>query len=665
MIFAVVILLALAAIVFFHWIQGFFSGVISAIVAIVSAVVALSFHETLLEGPLAGMSPNWMPTLVLLGLFALSYIILRTIFDKIIPGGIMLPALADRIGGAVMGLVAGCFGLGIVVIAAQLMPFGSSIGGYTRYQVKSERIVTVPGNPGSGSRGNARTGAFFDEVDTDQFDDSKRSKLLVPVDDVVVDTVAHLSDKGALSADKPFHSIHPDYLQEIFGQRLGIQVSAARSILNSASKGQTAVEVIGVYTAPAFSPAQIVDHEFTKMRETPLKISAVGSDRRVVVRLKFNSTPEPDRMLRLGPAAVRLVAPRPSETSDELVPRNHYPIGTIEPNGLLYANKIDDFLFIDVPAKKVDGSEGPAEVDFVFQVSDKGFLDGDPKSPDVKIAEGTFVEVKRFGRVDLSGKDLKPSMPRVSSLAVRRKRLDWAGGPAPMVPGKAGAGTTAAPPAAGGGGGELGQRLVGTWENRGLPGKPTVTYTFTADGGLSAQEGSQAQEMRWVAVGPPQGETLTIKFAPTGTDPASGNTFTISFVDADTFNGTDSSGGSRRFVRSGGASAQPAPPQAIAPNEAISRMSGTWESATGLSYAFRPDGTYTAAQAAQPGVEAKSASGNWKILSTEGTSLLNVELVKVPGGTPAVQKWDIAESAAGQILRVDTKPAATVFKRKS
>ena len=666
MIFGSVIILFLIAVGFFHWIQGFFSSTLSAICAVVSAIVALSYHETLLEGPLANMSPNWMPTITVLGLFGLTYVILRTIFDKLIPGGIMLPAMLDKVGGALMGLVAGGFGLGVVVIAAQLMPFGPSIGGYTRYESRPLREVTIPS--GGASR-SAKTAGMFDEMTSDQFEDEKRSKLLAPVDDLVVGTLAHVS-KGALSTDKPFESVHPDYLTELYGQRLGMQSAAARSIINNPAKGQNAVEVIGIFNAPNFTPAQIVDQEFKKYRDTPLKISPAGSDRRIVVRVRFNTTPETDKLLRMSPAAVRIVAMKPSQTSEEMEPKNHFPIGTIEPNGLLYANRIDDFLVIDVPAKKVDGSgEGPAEVDFVFQVNEKGFFaDGDGKSPEAKVAEGTFLEVKRFGRVDLSGNVVKASMPRLNTLGILRKHLEYDGGPAPLVPGKAG--TSAAPdkPAGqGGGGGALGQRLVGTWENRGLPGSATTTYTFTADGGLTMVVGGNSTPMRWLASGPPQGETLTIKVAPVGTDPATGNTITLSFVDNDTFNATDSTGGGKRFVRSGSPSAgteTPPAPQSIAPNDAISRLAGTWENATGLSYAFRPDGTYTAAQAAGPGVEAKSATGSWKILTTEGASLLTVELVKAPDGKPVSQKWDIAQSASGQIVRVDTNPA-TPFKRKS
>src|SRR5689334_17957268 len=112
MILSIVVILFVLGVAFFHYVQGFFSATLSAIMAIVSAVLALSLQETLTEGPLAGTAPEWMPSIVLLLLFAIIYVILRTIFDKLVPGNVRMPALLEKIGGAVMGLVAAVFSVG-------------------------------------------------------------------------------------------------------------------------------------------------------------------------------------------------------------------------------------------------------------------------------------------------------------------------------------------------------------------------------------------------------------------------------------------------------------------------------------------------------------------------------------------------------------------------
>src|SRR5262245_42721574 len=102
MVFLILIILLLAAIAFFHYVQGFFSSTISAVISVISAVVAVAYYEPIVEGPLAGVMVNWMPALILLGLYAVIYTTLRTIFDKAVPGGMQLPAVVDKVGGAVM-----------------------------------------------------------------------------------------------------------------------------------------------------------------------------------------------------------------------------------------------------------------------------------------------------------------------------------------------------------------------------------------------------------------------------------------------------------------------------------------------------------------------------------------------------------------------------------
>jgi len=52
MLFASLILIVLGAIVFIHYIQGLFSATISAILAVIAAVFAFSYHESLV--PLFG-----------------------------------------------------------------------------------------------------------------------------------------------------------------------------------------------------------------------------------------------------------------------------------------------------------------------------------------------------------------------------------------------------------------------------------------------------------------------------------------------------------------------------------------------------------------------------------------------------------------------------------
>ena len=569
MIFSIVIIALVAVIAYFHWVQGFFSATLSAIFSVIAAVVAFSYHETIIERFLGDMLGDWGPALVMLALFTLTYFLLRVIADKAIPGGVLMPSTIDKIGGAVMGLVAGAFAVGTVAIAAQQLPLGPSIAGYVRYETK-EREAVVPQPKGE----RAFDALVFNEVVGDTFQPEKVKTLLVPVDDVVVNTVARLSDGGSLDAGKPLTKVHPDYLQELFGQRLGIEVGGKYSAPNL--KNNQAVDVTGVYKAPP--KIRTVDHEFKQVRDNDTAVKHPDpqpDEMRVVVRVSFGqgAADKKDGKIRLAPAAVRLVAKRVDDaTGGDPVPHNYFPIGTIDPNGYLYFNKIDDPLYIESSAGRVDGSNGPSEVDFVFQVKKRGFLaPGEEDKPQPQIDPDTFIEVKRFGRVALEGDraTVKTAMKPPQSLALRRKRLDWSEGPAPLKAGEGAPAAAAAP--------------------------------VEAPAPSAAPAGGAAQP------------------------------------------------------------AAPAAPSTIAPDEAVSRMAGTWESASaGLTYTFRIDGTYTGQRT---GADAKSADGKWRVLKVDAADggTAEVELTS-PSGKIISQRWRLGD---GKTMTRIVGTERTEFTRKS
>jgi hypothetical protein len=497
MLFTIFILLLLGAVVFFHYVQGFFSATLSAIFAVIAAVIALSYHEWVIEQFVGDAMGDWGPPLVTLLMFAVTYFVFRVVFDKMIPGQIRLPSTMDKIGGALMGAVAGTFALGTVVIAAQQMPLGPSLAGLVRYETNSTRGVVVP----TGGNTRAKDANAYDEVIANTFSPETKKGMIVPIDDVVVGTVAHLSDGGALDTGKPLQSVHPDYLQELFGQRLGVETGSTLTARNL--KNKQAVDVLGVYRMPAFTPDRVVDHEFTKMRATPVKLLPLpGDEIRVVLRVSFtpDAADKKDNRIRLAPASVRLVAKR-TEAGGEPEFHNYFPIGTIDPSGLLYLNKID-------------GSPAQPQVDFVFQVQTAGFLLAEEKGKPSPIQPGVFLEVKKFARVALEG-DLKgmlrPSMPPPDVIALWRKRLDWEKtadgkwGPAPRNPGGGSGGggmmgMMSGMPQGGPPGGAPSQgppppsattgaltadqakaRIIGTWESTAAK----LTYTFNADGTYS------------------------------------------------------------------------------------------------------------------------------------------------------------------------------------
>src|SRR2546423_1117275 len=133
MIFGILILAIVGGVAYYHYAQVFLSAPMSAMIAVIAAALAISLHEPIVASLLKGKFSDYAHGLALIAIFAAVYMILRVLVDKAVPGQVRLPVIVDRIGGAAMGLIAGIFTAGIVALAAQALPFGPSIGGYSRY----------------------------------------------------------------------------------------------------------------------------------------------------------------------------------------------------------------------------------------------------------------------------------------------------------------------------------------------------------------------------------------------------------------------------------------------------------------------------------------------------------------------------------------------------
>src|SRR4051812_31134331 len=179
MILSFVVIVFVGIIAYWHFLQGFFSAAISAVLAIIAALLALAYQEDL-AALFGGRMNDQANAISLVVIFALTYLLLRVFFDWAIPGNVRFPVLLDRIGAPIMGIIAGIFALGVLVIAAQTLPFGPSIAGYQRFPIAFDKpaIVRVPGK-------YADVDAVYDEVDAEKFLGNESSGLVLPVDDMV------------------------------------------------------------------------------------------------------------------------------------------------------------------------------------------------------------------------------------------------------------------------------------------------------------------------------------------------------------------------------------------------------------------------------------------------------------------------------------------------
>ena len=412
MILSIIIIAVVAGIAYFHYAQGLFGATISAAIAIIAAAVAIGYHENAVNMLLGGAIGDYANAGALVAIFALVYVLCRVVTDSMIPGNVRLPLLVDRIGGAAMGLVAGIFTAGIVALAAQALPFGPAVGGHARYPLEGMREVQVTPM----GQGRAQDMEIHNQMTDDEFVDENRKKLIIPADDMVLSFVQKLSAGGSLAGARTLESVHPDYADELFAQRLGVQIGAKRTAFNAPGKSpQVTVADPGVFIVPQDLTKNQIDAELDDLHARQVAWKRGGNDVQLVVRIMFTKdAADSDGNVRLAPASVRLVANG----------KNYFPVGTLE-NGQLYSNKVDDFLFIDVKA-------ADRGADFVFFVDPADLFAGgasafNPKEPArdpkdaPKVADGVFVEVKRLARIALEGKPVTAGVPASENVKVERK----------------------------------------------------------------------------------------------------------------------------------------------------------------------------------------------------------------------------------------------------
>jgi len=325
--------------------------------------------------------------------------VLRVIFDAAIPGNVRFPVYLDRIGAPIMGIIAGIFGVGVLVIAAQTLPFGPSIAGYQRYPVSFDKQIII-----HQSGRQSDSDAVYDEIDAERFMADESQGLWLGVDDMVLNVMKKVSaEDGPLSRGTAFGDVHPDYLQELFGQRSGLQSGASRT----ANVGRTSVQSVAIVGA-----LMQVDQERWNIGGSavgirnpkgtppppPLDPQRTPGEGKVhlVVRTHFSKDDADKKtgMVCLSAANVRLVAKSTETTPPRF--KNYFPIGTLEGGRILYVNAPDDYLF--VPAEK--------SADFVFELDEDGIFtpaDSSDKTAPRRIAPGVFLEVKRLARVPLAG----------------------------------------------------------------------------------------------------------------------------------------------------------------------------------------------------------------------------------------------------------------------
>lgn len=381
MLFGMIMLVLVAAVAFYQYVQGFFSAMISCVLAILAALIAVAYHEPLAESLLAKPLPAQAHAVALVVIFALAYVLMRLLADKLVTGNVRFSILVDKVGAGAFGLLAAVFTVGVLAIAAQTLPFGPSIGGYSRFPLVNRPEVSLRNLPRQLYNTNM---GVWDELEHDRYDSASTSSMFpLPLDSAVLGLTSYVSAGGSLAGDRSFAQVHPDYATELFGNRLAQPFDGGGVLYSSGSNGVT---VSQVYTSKSVldNPEDI---EMGAVRgEHSVAVTSEGATP-VVVRVTFPGSTV------LTAAAVRLVV----KGKDDYV--DCYPVGSYQHGERLMLTRPDDPMLVD---------PGPS-VDFVFMVDSESLIKSEDST--LRLPRGTFLEAKEAARVDLSNKEISPTVP--------------------------------------------------------------------------------------------------------------------------------------------------------------------------------------------------------------------------------------------------------------
>lgn len=187
----VIFLLLFLAIVVFQASQGLFSAMLNAVLTICASALAFALYETVAVNYAAEYwKPDYAHPLSLVLVFGVSLLVMRLAFDASIKRTCLLPAMVDRVGAGVCALVTALVMAGTVAVAAQMLPFGESILGFSRFNVVRVAGTGQPPNP-----------------------DEERG-LWIPTDKFAAGLASTLS-AGVFSGEQRLALDYPDFMQSI------------------------------------------------------------------------------------------------------------------------------------------------------------------------------------------------------------------------------------------------------------------------------------------------------------------------------------------------------------------------------------------------------------------------------------------------------------------
>ncbi|RME40881.1 MAG: hypothetical protein D6788_02425, partial [Planctomycetota bacterium] len=197
MILSILVVVLIAGIAIRQGSQGFFSGLIMAMLTLCCAAGALNTYEWI--GGQWGVqligrwNPDYTLPITLAVLFTVPLVLLRLLFDRLIRRACLLPAMVERVGGGLCGLLTALTMVGVAAICVQMVPFANGkVLGFSRVPAVNPLQQPPPPLP---------------------TDEKERNLWLSP--DRFAAAVAALTSDGIFSGPHSFVKDHPDLVQAI------------------------------------------------------------------------------------------------------------------------------------------------------------------------------------------------------------------------------------------------------------------------------------------------------------------------------------------------------------------------------------------------------------------------------------------------------------------
>lgn len=139
MLFSLIVGLMVILVAAFWTYQGFFSSAIMFFEALIAALAAFTFYESLNEIWVDSLGPGKGPPIALMLIFLVTLVVLRTMTDRYITKDVTMPPPVSRAGGAMCGFFSGMIMVGMAMIAIQMLPIGSAVFSFERMSYDTEK----------------------------------------------------------------------------------------------------------------------------------------------------------------------------------------------------------------------------------------------------------------------------------------------------------------------------------------------------------------------------------------------------------------------------------------------------------------------------------------------------------------------------------------------